>query len=283
MRRREKRANERGLLAPISAAVLFCLSSERLVFAASPFTMPRLSWAISDNGLRSSFGWARFAWFPAWLALIKFRGEILGAAILDIFIAVLRNSGQVHPWVQLISCLRYSIEQLPIKADHQPIEIHPEPPVSNECKFSLLRWSRNEFQSQILTAPRLQFIACRLYLQPQNENLSSFLVAKSLNKSSLLHQHAAEISKRLNNRQPTCLSWYGAITSRMENFAARSAIGRQQNSKSHTLWTCPGQSGAILLTFRHANSNNFCSRHKKWSSLSCLSFAKCEMKTVEIT
>lgn len=73
------------------------------------------------------------------------------------------------------------------------------------------------------------------YSQPQNGILSSFLVAKSLNKLSVLHQHAGEISKRLNNRQPTRLSWYGAITFRMENLAARSADGRREFQKSHSL------------------------------------------------
>lgn len=47
-----------------------------------------------------------------------------------------------------------------------------------------------------------------------------------------------------------------------------------KNSKSHTLWTRPGQSGAILLTFRHANSNNFCSRY--------LSLAKCEWNLLKL-
>lgn len=198
------------------------------------------------------FGWARFAWFPTWLALIKFRGEILGAAILDIFIAVLRNSGQVHPWVQPISCLRYSTEQLLSNKCRSwlasRLKSHPMPPVSNERRFSLFRPSRNEFQSQIFTAPRLQFISCR-YLQPQNGILSSF--------SSLSHQTSRVLHLVRFLNASTTANRLGSLI-RRDYFLpgwkiSRRTISRRptRNSKSHTLWTCPGQSGAILLTFRH--------------------------------
>lgn len=129
MRRREKRANERGLLAPISAAVLFCLSSERLVFAASPFTMPRLSWAISDNGHRSSlrFGWARFAWFPTWLALITFRGADTGGCDPWHFYRGLAEFGastsmSAADFLSAILDQTTSIQWMPIMAQ-KPIEI----------------------------------------------------------------------------------------------------------------------------------------------------------------